>query len=380
MKVLCFAALASLASASSTWTRYAYDFDTVAFAIAFSDLDNGFIPYLDASGDVGVKVTHDAGVTWTKTNVTKFSALLMDAAAKGPNGVLGGVADTQFTDDKGNSFSVSKGDKFIGQSCEALRDPADDQFFGVTGQDALGRNGVGISMNGGKNFAFHNVSNAKTHLRYGAFPSKLTWYVTAGTWPQSSQPAPTVIHSLTSRANLHARQGVGHSLEYVLQTPTRATKVGDPGWFAEILKTSDGGKTWESQYYSEGEFYFNGLDCADETHCCAAGESDSPPRPGGRLWCTADGKQWVEVYYVAGADQGMSTVRAISPSEYWAAGGELSKANFHGTFLHSTDGGSTWTNSTLKDMYPNAMAFPDASHGWATTVDRDSQCGIARYG
>ena len=34
------------------------------------------------------------------------------------------------------------------------------------------------------------------------------------------------------------------------------------GWSAQIVKTGDGGKTWDSQFSANGTFYFNEVDCA----------------------------------------------------------------------------------------------------------------------
>lgn len=115
----------------------------------------------------------------------------MDAAAKGQNGVIGGVFDTQYTTDGGHTFNVTKGDKFVGQSCESLKDPTDDQFFGITGHDIHNGNGVAISTNGGKTFTFKNISELNTYARYGAFPSKDVWYVSAGMFgSEGSSPLP----------------------------------------------------------------------------------------------------------------------------------------------------------------------------------------------
>lgn len=37
-----------------------------------------------------------------------------------------------------------------------------------------------------------------------------------------------------------------------------------------------------------------------------------------------------------------------------------------GFFLHSLDGGNTWTNQTVKGIYVNCMTFSPSGKGWAT--------------
>lgn len=45
-------------------------------------------------------------------------------------------------------------------------------------------------------------------------------------------------------------------------------------FLGELLKTTDGGNTWKSQFFTT-DFYFNGIDCEDENKCCVVGESDT---------------------------------------------------------------------------------------------------------
>lgn len=53
----------------------------------------------------------------------------------------------------------------------------------------------------------------------------------------------------------------------------------------QIMKTIDGGVTWETQIYDDTlGLYFNGIDCFDADHCCAAAESNSIA-----VYCTSNG-------------------------------------------------------------------------------------------
>ena len=41
---------------------------------------------------------------------------------------------------------------------------------------------------------------------------------------------------------------------------------------AELWKSIDGGKTWKNLISEEGTYYFNDIDCIDDTHCIAIAE------------------------------------------------------------------------------------------------------------
>jgi len=62
----------------------------------------------------------------------------------------------------------------------------------------------------------------------------------------------------------------------------------DATYKMQIVKTTDGGNTWTSQFFSDSlPLYFNGIDCYDAEHCCAAAEGDYVA-----VYCTADGENW----------------------------------------------------------------------------------------
>jgi hypothetical protein len=63
-----------------------------------------------------------------------------------------------------------------------------------------------------------------------------------------------------------------------------------------IFKTSDGGKTFTTLFHNEGEYYFNGIHCASETHCLAVAEGDT----GTHIFVTHDGMNFTESKMIAG--------------------------------------------------------------------------------
>jgi len=359
------------------------NFDTIILAVAFADTKNGVLPYDDNGSGPGIKVTTDGGQTWTHGTPTRFSSLLMDAAYVGKNAVVGGTFDTQYSNDAGNSFSVTQGDKLVGQNCETIRGLTDDQFFGITGGDIRGLNGVAISTDAGKTVKFYNISIAQTIARYGAFPSRKVWYIAAGNFPSTPKKDPTLVHELSSRVHYHINPTTGRLSVKLQRTdmtqPIKETPNDD--WAGQILKTADGGATWTSQFYTS-DFYFNGIDCEDENKCCTVGESNSGKAPGARIYCTTDGTTWNQVYFASGPIHSLLSIRSVvgSPGEWFAGGGELpSQFNITGTFPHSTDGGKTWTVETLKKVYISDLSIVDGSHGWGTSIEEDEQSGLVIY-
>jgi len=102
----------------------------------------------------------------------------------------------------------------------------------------------------------------------------------------------------------------------------------DPGWKAQIVKSTDGGVTWKSLFFDEGNFYFNQIDCADTDHCCAVGEADQSALPGIRIYCTEDGTTFNQVYFNGDADFSIMAIQSISLLEWWASGGDMSPGGF----------------------------------------------------
>jgi len=306
----------------------------------------------------------------------------MDAAYVGKHAVIGGTFDTQYSDDAGATFTVSKGDKLVGQNCETIHGLTDDQFFGITGGDIKGLNGVAISTDAGHSVKFINISEAETICRYGAFPSRKVWYIAAGQFPTTSKDS-SLVHELTRRVHYHVNPMTGRLGVKLRRTdttqPIKATPNDD--WAGQILKTEDGGTTWKSQFYTT-DFYFNGIDCEDENKCCTVGESDEGKFPGARIYCTTDGATWDQVYNVSGAVHSLLAIRSVpgSPGEWWAGGGDLpSQFNITGTFPHSTDGGKTWNVETLKKVYVSDLSVVDGSHGWGSTIEEDEQSGLVIF-
>jgi len=252
----------------------------------------------------------------------------------------------------------------------------------------FGGNGVAVSTDSGATFVFINISTLKTESRYGAFPSAKVWYISAGEWPDNDDGDTNDRITNNQKNNNHKKSfqltkritvgGDKHS-QYSVTMNERNGDIIDNGWKAQIVKTTDGGVTWTSLFFDEGNFYFNQIDCADSEHCCAVGEADQSSLPGIRIYCTDDGTTFNQVFFNGDADYSIMAIQSISLLEYWASGGDMSPGGFNGYFWHTTDGGKTWQAQTIPGVYGNAMSFPSENVGFATGFDELSTSVFMKY-
>ncbi len=145
----------------------------------------------------------------------------------------------------------------------------------------------------------------------------------------------------------------------------------------QILKSVDGGKTFASQFFSDSlNLYFNAVDCYDENHCCAAAEGDSVG-----VFCTNDGTNWSQVFSDPSSTLSLMGAAYVGPEEIWIGGGNLSQFDFHAYFLHSVDGGKTWTveGTDVYGQYPNDLSFISSTQGWASTFNNLQQSGLLQF-
>lgn len=116
------------------------------------------------------------------------------------------------------------------------------------------------------------------------------------------------------------------------------------GFSAQIVKTTDGGGSWNSLFSANDTFYFNEIDCAPGLHqkCCVSGEDGQ----NGLIYCTTDGTDWKETWSGVGQPgkkvYSLMGLEFVGANEVWACGGIIGLIPVP-LFLHSTDGGQTWT-------------------------------------
>jgi photosystem II stability/assembly factor-like uncharacterized protein len=393
MRTLLCCLLVATAIAQQSWSVQKPDLATILIGVSFVSPAEGFLAG-DANG-VGpiVLKTTDGGNSYRPCNHSTYTAMFLSIAmGNATNGVVTGVGigknfhGIEYTED-GQFFNATTTLELIdtSQNVEAIKNVKGG--FGITGEFNEA-NGVAISTDQGETWKNYNCS-AESYARYGSFPSGNVWYVSAGTWPDYDEQKEGLEEGekmLTQRLKL--RQG--HGMELVrrittLARPNHRNLLQVPGYWAEISKTSDGGKTWKTMFKDVGNFYFNGIDCPDENNCYVVGESESDSlSPGVRILHTGDGgNTWEVQLFVADPTYSLLDISFINATEGWATGGVLTETHFTGDFWHTSDAGKTWTPETVSGVYGTALSFVwvNATQyvGWATAFTRSGQSSVLMY-
>jgi hypothetical protein len=382
-------ALATFAFASAEspeWKVIQKGFSAITIGIGFKNDKVGWTSFTDGASLPSIVKTSDGGATWNKVkNQTGVHFLTTGLAAK-KGGVASHVASVGALES--DMWSVD-GETFV-QSIGAPFASQDAKFEG--GKLWIGGpNGPCYSTTGGAFYKCIKVplENAQTG-RYVSSPSEDVIYFTAGSWP-SSDPGSRIVsrgaekhHQLTRMLKLVSNAETGASRYEFTED---ASSNDDESYVAELWKSSDGGATWKSLLSNSGDYYFNDVHCAYETHCIAVAEGfaqDGSGDPGARIFLTSDGETFNEVHRenTTGMESLMAA-RMISPSEYWAGGTTKSGALLApGLALHSKDGGQTHTNegSSIKGNMFTSMDFVSADHGYATAITGAQICNLLEFG
>eukprot|EP00854_Cymbomonas_tetramitiformis_P014327 gene14327-16942_t len=385
--VLAIAIVATLPAARATeWSVLSKQFSAVSIGIAFESDTTGWTTFTDGSSAPKIVKTNDSGVTWNPVNdsgtvliATGFAAKKL-AATRGSAaaGTLVGMAGVPLTTKYSTDGENFKGSLFAPVTSQSIK--YQNKRFVMASTD-----GACLSSEG----RFYKCTS-KAPLkypgtaRYASSPSDDVIYLTAGQWPSKQQDADGG-HPWTRNLRIRA-DGSGLELLSMNRTSEEGLDTDEPGVYtAELWKSVDGGKTWSSLFHSEGEFYFNDIDCIDDTTCVAVGEgysADGSTAPGARVYITTDGASFKQVYQ---ADDGASLMaaRMMSKSEHFAggstkAGGLLSPV----LALHTTDGGKTYVNEhgNVVGNSITAFDFISSDHGYATTVNALQVSSLLEYG
>lgn len=373
---------AAVAVSAGSWTVQNGNFATIAEAISCKDANTCLAPVgLNGEGSE-IWLTTDGGNTWNTEN-EPFELMFLGAAMSKTDGSA--VVADELTLLYNNNSAVKGSYQFSHGYGDYLASSQNVEVFngnsyGAAGEDeANNGNGVAVSVDGGKDWKWYNVSILKTFARYGAYPSATTWYLSAGEWPESvNAPNDDTYRMLTSRIHLEQTSPTDMRHRW-FETNEKRTAPNDNGWKAQIVKTTDGGKTWTSQFYDEGNFYFNQIGCTDVNHCCAVGEADSSNTPGIRIYCTTDGTNWNRILYNPDPNLSIMALRFIDANNGWAAGGEFTGVGINGYFWQTTNGGQTWTNTSVPGQYPNDIAFPTPTKGYAVAFNQEDQSSFLVY-
>jgi len=131
-------------------------------------------------------------------------------------------------------------------------------------------------------------------------------------------------------------------------------------------------------------YYPNAISCPTVKNCWFVAESGGDSdQPGANIIATSDGGQtWKTQWTNSDPNYSLMAINMISATEGWAAGGILD-ATFDGEWLHTTNGGTTWTPTVLRGVYGNDLSFVKSGTrsyvGWATAFTVTSLSSVVQY-
>lgn len=149
----------------------------------------------------------------------------------------------------------------------------------------------------------------------------------------------------------------------------------DLGWAVgnagTILKTVDGGDTWEYQrresVYNLAEVWYYDVMFVDSLNgWCVGGRGEKFPSTGLLLHTSDGGRSWSAQGF--DSTQCLYGVTFADTATGWAVGGDWGGSHVNAIVLRTTDGGLNWEELTGNDLpTPNkleAVTFVDALNGW----------------
>jgi hypothetical protein len=249
-----------------------------------------------------------------------------------------------------------------------------DGAFGFVGSFSEVR-GVSFTPDGGSTWNMIPIPETPAPARYGSYPSMTTWYVSGGRWPpRADKKEDASRFELSEHLAALFPNSTAASFE-VSPEPTNEKT----GYIAYIVKTTNGGQSWQQVFYNEDDaYYFNGIDCADENTCLAVAEGLN----GARLMGTTDGgNTWTQRLFLPGRAASLFDVKFVNSREAWACGG-MFDLSFTGRFYHTLDSGNTWTEHQIPGVLGTTLTFTpvgESYHGHATAITLDGQSSTLVY-
>lgn len=297
--------------------------------------------------------TTNGGANWTSIEVTPNFGIALCLAVEKESIFVNSLFGAYISPDAGKTWKNVTGLHAQGQGCRVQ----DGEFF-VVGTGLLWGNGV-LHSKDGDVFEGHNITNLPGGMlpQFGAFPSSSTWYVTAGSFPQSDDD------------NAPTQDDDPPSYDRILKS------VGEHGFYSgAIIKSADGGKTFHTQISEQNEFDFNMVDCADEDHCCAVAINAEDAF----VYCTSDGSTWENVYNATSSQ--LTTITALD-GQWVAAGMVIDGQAIRASVLRSTDM-KTWVEDELTTLPQCAVidaSFPTIDSGFILGIDRFNSLIVYSY-
>jgi hypothetical protein len=278
-------ALMAAAQQAPFWAIEQGVMGAIGTSVSFVDANRGYYP-MNSNGENTVLETNDGGMNWTESGKAN-AVMFLSSDAKGDNIVAASLFGAIYSTDGGKTFNT--GNTLTGGN--GVRFSPSSNVWMTSGSTY-----VMSSSSYGWFWSEHAIPELQTTTRYIAAPTDDVIYATAGEWPKQSNSASVGSYAFSARWTLtpHATtKQVSAVPTYGKLTTKHAEAIGaSTGYKMQIVKSADGGNTWTSQFYSDSlPLYFNGIDCYDAEHCCAAAEGDYVA-----VYCTADGTNWNQVF------------------------------------------------------------------------------------
>jgi photosystem II stability/assembly factor-like uncharacterized protein len=329
-------------------------------------------------GSVGIIESFDGGATMEYDDTVGLEAqafLLMATAVKnaddstGYSVLAGGLLGAALSVD-GHTWS-KVGPEIVTQD---IKYEAASGLYTMAGTFVSAASGAGlaVSADGGATFttvAASGFYQGLSYVRYGTAPTTSTFYVTVGTWGASAAPTPKAgERALTSRLSVGADGRVS-------QRAARgdATDDATAGFWAQVLKTADGGATWSVVFEdTTSGFYPNDIHCFDADSCAFVVEGVGAPM----VITTTDGGASWDTHPDDSGSVSLMAVRMTGPTEVWAAGG-----GDKGRLLHTVDLASWAALETDPSdaVLLSSFAFTNGgASAFATGVLRSQLCSIVK--
>ncbi len=334
---------------------------------------------------VGAQIitSDDHGKTWAALpGNASFNIYLAASTKDDTDAVISGALFQSFSTD-GVNFHASE-NLFLSPAQDAGVIPGSNMYAIPAAGSTF--NGIAHSTDGKKweGTSITGINSTLYLSRYGAYPSKCTWYVTAGNFPETNSNFDKKADAYT-HLNRHVRINKGTSrTEFTFKDkaqndgPANCSEDPENCFSAMIAKTTDCGKTWTTVYdnINKGDnIYPNGIHCITDDHCVAVVEGDSC-----RILLTLDGgKTWTEQMHDTDKACSLVSVRMLSKTEGWISGGHMSYADFEGRFWHTLDGGKTWKKEAIKGLYTFSFDMTSAQSGYAVALTEASGVQLIGY-
>jgi len=382
----------------------ATQFDTISgdiYGVAFEDGQNGW-----AVGEIGTVVrTTDGGRSW-KRWTSRTDEILRSAFSRSPS-LEGNERNLWLlaVGDAGTVVRIWEDSDFVGQSLDTIDT---NDLWAVTFVDstgwAVGENGAiwhttddGVTWSEQTSHVSETLTDvvftdALTGLIVGSGGTILstsnggeTWAVdTSTTWHNLfgichagqaeawAVGSLTILHSTNGGSSWSAEPS-GTAPYTTLQDITFLNE--DLGWAVgnagTILKTADGGDTWEYQkresvYNLADVWYYDVMFIDNLNGWCVGGRGEVSPSTGLLLHTSDGGRSWSAQSF--DSTQCLYGITFVDTVTGWAVGGDWSGSHVNAIVLRTTDGGLNWEELTGNDLPTvnklEAVTFVDALNGW----------------